>query len=71
MARSTKLSMPRAICWAKMTPGKLPSTQMKTSAARASAKPIGRPPTRVTKKPSSISAIGDGTVAGERFCQVA
>src|SRR5260370_714665 len=64
MASRTKLSMPRAICWAKMTPGRLPSTQMKTSAARASAKPIGRPPHKGTKKPSSTSAIGGRTEAG-------
>src|SRR6266481_2031876 len=44
IASSTKLSMPRAICCAKMTPGSVPSTQMKISAASASAKPIGSPP---------------------------
>ena len=64
IASSTKLSMPRAICWAKITPGRVPSTQMKISAASASAKPIGRPPNRLTKKPTSISVPDDGTDAG-------
>ena len=68
-ASSTKLSMPRAICWAKITPGSVPSTQMKVSAASASAKPIGRPPNSVTKKPISISVPDDGTVFGARASQ--
>lgn len=66
IASSTKLSMPRAICWAKITPGSAPSTQMKISAASASAKPIGKPPNKVAKKPISISVPADGTDERER-----
>ena len=66
IARSTKLSMPRAICCAKMTPGSVPSTQMKISAASASANPIGNPRNSVIKKPTSISVPDDGTDAGLR-----
>ncbi|MGY4292710.1 hypothetical protein ACVWXN_000805 [Bradyrhizobium sp. i1.4.4] len=66
IASSTKLSMPRAICWAKITPGSAPSTQMKISAASASANPIGNPPNRVAKKPINISVPADGTVDGDR-----
>ena len=69
IASSTKLSMPRAICWAKMTPGSVPSTQMKISAASASANPIGKPPNSVMKKPTSISVLDDGTVSGLRKSQ--
>ena len=69
IASSTKLSMPRAICWAKMTPGSVPSTQMKVSAASASAKPIGKPPNRVTKKPISISMPDEGTEFGAKASQ--
>ncbi len=49
-----------------MTPGSVPSTQMKVSAASASAKPIGNPPNSVMKKPTSISVPDDGTEAGAR-----
>src|SRR4029078_9411172 len=66
IASSTKLSMPRAICCAKITPGSVPSTQMKISAASASAKPIGNPPNNVRKKPSSISVFDDGTEFGDK-----
>ncbi len=66
IASSTKLSMPRAICCAKMTPGSVPSTQMKVRAASASAKPIGNPPNSVMKKPTIISVPDDGTEAGPR-----
>ncbi len=69
IASSTKLSMPRAICWAKMTPGSVPSTQMKISAASASANPIGKPPNSVMKKPTSISVLDDGTESGLRKSQ--
>ena len=69
IASSTKLSMPRAICCAKMTPGSVPSTQMKISAASASAKPIGSPPNSVMKKPTSISVPDDGTESGARKSQ--
>ena len=69
IASSTKLSMPRAICWAKITPGSVPSTQMKISAASASAKPIGNPPNSVRKKPTSISACDDGTDEGASASQ--
>ena len=61
IASSTKLSMPRAICCAKMTPGNVPSTQMKISAASASANPIGSPPNSVMKNPISVSVSDDGT----------
>ena len=56
--------MPRAICWAKITPGSVPSTQIKISAASASAKPIGKPPNSVMKNPASISVPDGGTVSG-------
>ena len=56
--------MPRAICWAKITPGRVPSTQMKVSAASASANPIGNPPASVMANPSIIRAPDDGTDAG-------
>jgi subtilase family serine protease len=49
---------------AKMTPGSVPSTQMKVSAASARAKPIGSPPNSVMKKPASISVPDDGTESG-------
>ena len=52
-----------------MTPGSVPSTQMKISAASASAKPIGRPPNSVTKKPTSISVPDDGTEFGAKASQ--
>jgi hypothetical protein len=64
IASSTKLSIPRAICWAKITPGSVPSTQMKISAASASAYPIGKPPNSVMKKPSSINVPDDGSASG-------
>ena len=64
IASSTKLSMPRAICWAKITPGSAPSAQMKISAASASAKPIAMPPARLSTKPISISGPAPGTVLG-------
>ncbi len=69
IASSTKLSIPRAICCAKITPGSVPSTQMKVSAASASAKPIGSPPNSVTKKPTSISVPDDGTEFGANASQ--
>src|SRR5436305_1320727 len=65
IASSTKLSMPRAICCAKITPGSAPSAQMKINAASASAKPIAMPPARLSTNPMSISGAGPGAVRGE------
>ena len=60
MASSTKLSMPRAICCAKIAPGRLPSFQTNISAESASAKPIGMPPASASAKLQNISAPVDG-----------
>ena len=69
MASKTKLSMPRAICCARMTPGNEPSTQMKISAASVRAKPIGMPPTRQMTNPTSMSTPAPGSVPGENVLQ--
>src|SRR5260370_839138 len=66
VARRTKLSMPRAICWAKMMPGSVPSYQMKTRVESASTKPIGTPPTRLSTKTASMTHGAAGIALGAR-----
>ena len=61
MASSTKLSMPRASCCAKMTPGIEPSIQRNSRADSASTKPMGIPPTRQMTKPASMASAASGS----------
>ncbi len=68
MASRTKLSMPRAICCAKITPGTLPSRQMKISAVSASTKPIGMPAASASAKPHSISRPTLGRYSSANRC---
>ena len=63
-ASSTKLSIPRAICWAKISPGSMSPHQMKISVASASTKAIGTPIISATTNAAPISNFRFGSASG-------
>ncbi len=63
-ANSTKLSMPRAVCWAKNSPGSMSPPQTYTRVVSASTNAIGNPATRLTTNTMPIAMGMAGSRSG-------
>ena len=68
-ASNTKLSIPRAICWAKISPGSMSPHQMNTNAVSDNTKAMGTPIAKVNTNATAIASDTDGSVSGDSASQ--